>query len=420
MKRFLAILVAAAFLVVPLKAAASPWAIVAAMVGSDADGRDALYTVDLGGSRPKVYGPFLQGEFNTTFSSGVLDVVMLRDHRTALVSSFGDMRVFRVDVSNPRRPVITGAVDLVFDTFDIDDNPVTYTMFAEDIAVSRDNTVAIVTDGGLSSYVAFIDLATFTLNGIQYIDDLSDPLNPVGRDAQAVAIGRDNKTVLLADYLGGKIHYGKLQWSKDSIYDIKSIYLCDDIDPLDENNCLGTQAWPVNVEISPDGKTALVASAFTGTVHALRIRGAGVVEPGRSFFIGDLPGPDALNPDPGGNQSIVFSPSGASAYVSMQILPDITDPVNPVERRNRLAELRIRKPGKATKLARTYRLISKGAGQFFGVDTIAISADGSLLLASNATSFGTVNALALVRLRTRKTTAVKLPVGAVPTGVAFK
>ena len=121
------------------------------------------------------HGPFLAGQLGTE-GGGRFDVVFTPDARTALISNFGDNRVFLVNVSNPLSPSLITSVTLPF--------------FAEDMDISADGKYALVTDGGFSSMVAAINLLSPT-------QVMSAQLGSA--QAQAVEIAPDG-TVILADY----------------------------------------------------------------------------------------------------------------------------------------------------------------------------------------------------------------------------
>mgnify|MGYP001809658949 FL=1 len=424
----------AAVIALPNLAQADPWAIVASGFTDDTQGdvRDAIYSIDIGkNGSPKVYGPFLQGELGES-SNDIFDVAVLPNHTEALVTLFGASRVLRINISNPKKPVVTGAVDLTYDTVDENGDPVTYGLFAEDIAVSPDGSLAIVSDGGFSPYLAFIDLKEFKLKSIQLlqVDDPASPGDKISIYANACAIASDNKTVLLADYYNSSVSYGKLQWSKDSLYDIKSLFLCDQVDPADATICLGTQSAPVNIAISPNGKTAIVASASAtldpagastpagGLVNVLQITSPGVVVAGKSFILDGLPVNDNLNAGgPGGNQSVAFG-SNTWAYVLTQ--PSYDD-VNSQVRKNRLAKLKITAPGKGKVVnSNLAPLASEGTSQLFGVDTLDVGASNRYILTSNPTQSGGTNILTLIDQNANKLTGVPLRADAIPVGVAFK
>jgi DNA-binding beta-propeller fold protein YncE len=353
----------------------------------------SLHTIDCSASPPAVYGPFLQGQLGVN-TDAALDVVILKDRRSALVSTFGAMTVSRIDLSDPTNPVVTGTVLL--------DDGQGNTLFAEDIEVTRDGKLALVTDGGLASAVAFIDLGTFTLKSLF-------PL-PAGMSAQAVAIAR-NGTVLLADYSSGKVHSGRINETGDGLADLNSITLCDA--EVIGDVCQGNLARPVNIAISPNGKTALVANAFGGVVNVLKITGPGQVEPGAPFFLEGLPGGTLADPA-GGQQSISFR-TGKNAYVVSMVAPD---PVTTDPNKNLLSWIRIGRPGTASvRETGMVELLFEGTGAFFGVDVLAVK--GRYAVAGCTVSFGEGNSVAFIDLKTHSVTPVPLNNNGLPFGVAL-
>jgi hypothetical protein len=320
-------------------------------------------------------------------------------------------------------------------------------MFAEDIAVAPNGSFAIVSDGGFSPYLAFINLRTFKLSKIQKtaIPNPNAPNDPT-KDrilyAQAVAITPDSKTVLFADYGNRQIHSGRVNATMDGLTKFRSLFLCTNVDPADPKSCLGTSAWPVNVSIASDGQTAVVATASArrlrsggtevpvdGVVAALRINPlSGQVTKGKPFFVSGLPRRDAITPPlpagPGGNQSVVIAPGGQT-YVLTQPTglvddPDSDDPLDLVNRRNILARLKIVSPGKVVLNNSKYKsLWSRGTSQLFGVDNLALSSDGQWLVTSNPSTGVATNVLTVVNTGSGQKHEVRLPYEAIPLGVAI-
>jgi len=80
---------------------AAPWAVM-----TDPP-RGRIVTLDLSTTPATVYGPFLEGQLGNT-NGLTLDVAVTPDGQTALISNFGDSSVYRVNISNPTNPVVTG------------------------------------------------------------------------------------------------------------------------------------------------------------------------------------------------------------------------------------------------------------------------------------------------------------------------
>lgn len=457
----------AATLSLPVGAVAAPWAIAATKFTETdacekglADCRDGIYTIDLGPWTPRVYGPFLQNQLPlevevdpptdpptyTYINTNLLDVAVRPWSNEVLVSSFDTQEVLRIDVSNPWNPKLTGRLKMEYDTGMLDDSeppePVIYSFFAEDISITPDGKTAIVSDGGFTPYLGFIDLKQFQLKNIQKLE-YDDPLNPgetLPYYAQANAIAPDNKTVLFVDYSGAKIHYGQLNASRDAVNGIQTILSCsqpDPLSPLDPAKCLGMLGIPVNVTISPPswfGSTAIVNLAWVsdpsweegsrqdGYVNVLKISPFGQVTPGTPFFVGGLPSDKTLtdNFSAGGNQSTAFAFCDKAYVLTQPINDDNPDPENnPYP--NILAELRVLAPGQVRVIKSNFaELASLGTGQLFGVDTLAASPLTRFVIASNPVYTEGINKLTLVDriFGTKKT--ITLRDNAIPVGVQIK
>jgi DNA-binding beta-propeller fold protein YncE len=159
----------------------------------------------------------LAGELGSTHGS-LLDVAITHDGKTAIVSNFGDSRVFFIDISGGfnAAPTILGSSRTK--------------ILAEDLAITPDDKYVLVTDGAFANNIAVIDIAA---------RQLISPNNLGWRYAQAVAITPDGQTVLTADYWNGYVHAFTLR-SDGIIIHKKSIRV--------------VPFWPINVAISPDGK----------------------------------------------------------------------------------------------------------------------------------------------------------------------
>ncbi|HEY5998402.1 MAG TPA: hypothetical protein VI078_03765 [bacterium] len=446
MKRAVCALVMAAVLVLPAMAPAAPWAIVAAnfnpadAAGPYYDEREGIFTVDLGTSPPHVYGPFLQGVLTDTAGSQVLDVAMLPNGRDALLSNFGDQKIYKISFSDPKNPAYGGELRMRWDTGTVDpitSEPIIYSFYAEDIAVARDGSFAIVSDGGFSPYLGFVNPTTFRLKKIQKTVSGAITIN-----SNAVAISPDGKTVLTVDYFAGKVYSARVNATKDGLTNFRSLFLCDNVDPIDRTKCLGTMGRPVNVTISPDGMTALVALAsaskdptgvntpVSGRVAVLRIDPAtGRIFKGAPFWVAGIPARDSLTPPlpsgPGGNQSVAITPDGARAFVLTQPIgevddPNSDDPLVKINRINMLAQLRVTGPGRAALVSAKYKaLSSRGASQLFGVETLAVDGTGRWAIVGNPTFSDATNILTGVNLMTGAKVSITLPHEAIPIGVAF-
>lgn len=352
---------------------AAPWAVVA-----DAPAGQ-IGMIDFGTPTPTVYGPFLRDQLGDT-NGLVLDVAVTPDGKKALVSNFGMQEVHCIDISSPTHPVSLGYVSNHFE--------------AEDIAIAPNGQFALVTDGGASPNIGVIDFNAFRTSDVVY----SYTYHMTSGMAQAVAIAPDNQTVIVASYLG-KIIYG-LACSTGLVSELVHI----PCGPSGKPHC------PINIAISPDGKTVLVANTGTNAINVYRIVSPGVVVTGETPTV-------SLGAPVNSAQSIAFSPSGDRAYVLRNgvIDPDGPDP----QAAQILGWLSINGPGNVTvDGADVARLLGEGTSQLFGVDTLAASPDGKWILAGNPTISGAANRLALVSALN----FAVLPLDArmeIPLGVAF-
>ncbi len=305
---------------------------------------------------------YLKGVFG---SGGLLDVAITSDGKTALVSNFGSSSIFFLDISQgvSVEPTILGVVSVG--------------MFAEDIAITPDNKFALVTDGGLSSQISVVDIENMMLVFTK---------NLGGKDAQAIAIAPDGETVVVADYLGGRIHVllleptGVLRYSESH-----------SVIPL----------WPVNISISPDGKTIIVPTAFQKIIPVLGVSST----PGQLYNYGYIVIPK------GGSQSCVFSADGTKAY--------LLNNQNSGQGGTQILIMDVTGPGQVSYTGTSIQVEpTRGSGQFFGVDTMAMDPSGKYLYLTNPTSFGVVAEVSVIDLETN-TQILSIPTVGIPTGIAF-
>jgi len=302
-----------------------------------------------------LHGPYLKSLLGT---GGVIAVAITHNGRTAVISDFGGAQLHFVDLSAKfdGPPVKLGTCNL--------------TIFAEDLAITPNDKYVLVTDGGLSSRILVVDITTMTIAG---------GANCGGGDAQAIAVSPDGETVLAADYLGGALHVFKMDPDTGMLMRQYSIY--EGILP----------AWPVNVTISPDGRTAVMVTAFRAYAITLRIDGPGAVT-----VTGQVP----LTIED--SQTAVFSPDGKHLYIRDWI---------------RVAEFKVTGPGMIEPTGRVIWLTERGTGQFYGVNTMAIDPSGTTLYITNPTSFGTANIIDVLDVGTF--TATTMESDRVPTGIDF-
>jgi len=315
----------------------------------------------------QVVGP-LGDRLMGTRDGQIFDIAVTPDGKTAMVSNFGDSLVSFWDVTYPAVPVYLGGLLIGH--------------FAEDMAVTHDGKYVLVTDGGFSSVVTVIEI-----NSRKVVYD--KPNLPGYLNAVAVA---PNGTVLGADYFQGMIHvmtiddYGQITW-------VKSIN--------ERPYSQGFGARPVNIEISPDGQTAITAIAGDTVAEVLWIQGKGQVT--HTTFITGL----CRN-----TQSIVFSDDGKYAY-GIHNFYDIAKS----NEQFRLSKIRIDGPGQATlENPEAYWAHPGGTSQLFGVDCMAY-VDGKIYL-GNPTVSGATFFAQQIDLSTGNVTKIVGPHGSfLPTGL---
>ena len=330
-------------------------------------------------------GPFLKGQLGSE-GGGLFDVAITPNASMALISNFGDSRVNFVSLLNPAAPVFLGSVNIGF--------------FAEDIAITGDGKWALVTDGGFSSAIAVLNLATRRVASVQIIP---------GAYFNAVAVSPDGQTVLCADYFSGGINVLKMNPATGGLTYVKY---------------MSTFPYrPVNVSISPDGRTALASNVgdftyppppdeppeppdpddFPANATIFRIDGPGLV-----YSSGYVPMPAV---EVHGGQSIAFSRKGTRAFYSTNRFYEwvwVVDPDDPdggywnTIEDYEIQILTVTGPGKVVHSGRTVRLPYDTTSQLFGVDTLAVDPLDNYLYVSNASVSGAVPYVAVINLWTYK------------------
>jgi len=305
--------------------------------------------------------PLLKGYLGS-YGGGLLDVAITPDGQQAIVSNFGDSMIHFIDISGGvgAEPVLLGDAWVGF--------------FAEDLAITPNGKYVLVTDGGLASQIAVIDINARV--AVFY-------KNLGSRDAQAVAISPDGQTVIVADYLGGEIHTLLLD-QENGMLTFHSTY-----------NIL--PSWPTNVSISPDGRTVIIPCAFRSSIPVFDL-----YAPGYLAFTGWLSLPSY------GGQTCVFSPDGSKAYYGANSVQGTWVHV-----------LNVTGPGVVSVSGTSIDISpNRGTGQYFGLETMAIEPGGNYLYYTNPTSFGGVAEVSVVDLNTN-TQIMYFQGTGTPSGIAF-
>ncbi len=279
------------------------------------------------------YGPFLSGQLGGTGEgSGVnLGCVITPDGRTAVISSFDDHVLYFIDLSNPTNPVLLGSTPVDF-------RP-------EDMDVTPDGKFVLVTDGGAANKIVCVNVSTRSV---------AQDLN-LDNGAQAVAISSDGQTVLAADYDRMKV----LVFLLNPATGILSL-----------QNTINLSTNPINITISPDGKTAVAVSEGGSKILTIN-------SPGNVSLVGDLPD------DPGNLQSCVFNNDGSKAYFLQYGEGESVFIYN------------VSSSGVFSYSGTEIPLFYSVGSSFYGINQIALDASGQYLFVNNYANPGAVEEIDL-------------------------
>ncbi len=326
-----------------------------------------------------VGAPLFDGQLGSE-GGGLFDVVISANGKRAAVSNFGDSKVFFIDFTNPASPQLIGVVRLPF--------------FAEDLAITPDGKYLLCTDGGFSSRVAVIEFATQTV--------ATDFRMTGGRNANAVEIAADGRTVFTVDYFSGKVQIlilnpatGALSYGKLFILDGAHLPAGVALPPDFRKAQFFDR--PVNVSISPNGKTAVIADANMDQIVVFRIDSPWNVT--MTQITGTYPRiPQYSLPWPtfvAHGQSFAFTPDGKKLYGLIQYVRTWLD------QRTEVAVYDVVGPGK---LKPTYVTIpitpTRGTSQLFGVDCMAVDPSGRFLYVTNPTLSGGQKVISIIKVAT--------------------
>ena len=345
MKKLFGFLIFIAFLGSP--AFAGPWGIVVNVISRN------IQTIDLGQTPPKVYGPFLTGSLGT--SGEILDVAVTPDSNYALIANFGGHKVYRIDISDPTNPVLAGTLTVG-------------SFYPEDIAISPNGQFAVISDGSFNRELAFINLSSFS-NYSLYTMTSSNLY------AQAVAIGGDNSTIIICDYYTKRIVYGRVNASLTGL--------------VSESN-YPSDGYPINITISPDGATVLIANPDGNLVGVYQITAPGTLVPGSTPKVTGF----HERPD-----SIAFSPDGKKAYVVCSASGPLST----------FSWLQINGPGNVTMGGeRVATLYAYSGAEYFGIDSLAVAPAGNYAIVGNPSSnTDSRNRASLINLSNYQATAIE-------------
>ena len=313
---------------------------------------------------------YLGGQLGS-YGGGLFDVVITPDGKTAVVSNFGDSRIFCIDISGGFNtpPTILCNIKIPF--------------FAEDIAITKDGKYAVVTDGGFSNRAAVIGF----FNGHCYL--LKN--NPLGANKYANAVDIiwcDNiqrYCVVFADYFQGKVHaYTMQDDGEGTLVFNKSVHVLP--------------CRPVNVAISPDAKTVIAVDAGGPFCVVLSFDNQCVMYKSK---IVQMPFRNG--------QSCVFNKAGTKAYYLSNSQVGGTQ----------VEVLNVNGPGDVSVYGTNIKVTpTRGTSQLFGVDTIALDPSEQYLYVANPTVSGGKARVSVIDLNVNAQVDY-LPAKGIPVGIAF-
>ena len=334
------------------------------------------------------------------------DLAMTRDGRQALISNLGDYKIFFVDLSSGT-PAVSGMVKIDF--------------YPEDIAIDPTNEWALVSGVGFSTRIAVLHIPsrTWVPAGVDAVTgdpcsfnliidpgDVDDPDDDVTGTANGVAIAADGRTVVLSDFYGNSLHVCLFDPLTGGLAYRQSVKLWKY--GTDETAAFPFPYYPINVAISPDGRTVLAANLFRSTYP-------GDPDPDAFFegcnipvFTIDQPGHIVRHPDVilpfriTLGQTIVFSPDGRRAYLESCYADDPPPGYDPnlFWLYQEVQALTVSGPGQVRHSGSVRTPTRRANNGFFGVDIMAITPDGNFLYVTNPATFEASPVIDVINLRT--------------------
>jgi len=339
---------------------------------------------------------------------GRFDVVINQAGTLAAVSNFGDSTVYFVNLSSGT-PVVDGKVDIDF--------------FAEDLVMDPSEQWLLVTDGGFSPVIARIHIPTRTLVPFMtdddddpstpdvpgpwrfpsiLVDDDHDPSTPdveaPAGYANAIAVAADGRTVVCADYFQGNALVVLLDPATGNLTYRQRFELWRE--GTGRTDPYPFMYRPVNVSISPDGRTVLFANASDCLItpddsdpddpnqhlEGCNIGVLRIDSPGQCTRMPDVIMPYSVK----GGQSIAFSRDGGRAYYETIYWPlnAAEDAFNANGIHQEIQVLSVNGPGLVTRSGAIPTPTIRGTSQLFGVECLATSPDGNFLYVTNPTVSG--------------------------------
>jgi DNA-binding beta-propeller fold protein YncE len=220
-------------------------------------------------------------ESTVNIGSDVIDVAVSPDGTTAAVSSFSAARVTFVDLTS-QPPAIVGAVSVP--------------LAAEAVAFTPDGKFVVVTDGGGSTSVVSINVATKTI-----ASTLSLPVA-----AEGVGITVNNQVLIVA-----------FDQNQIRILNISSAGI------LSDAGAVSPGVNPINVAASPNGQIALTANFGSANLGILRLSGGSFISAGS--VLNGFSEPQSVSFLANGTAAFTLSCAGQIARANIDAAGVITD-----------------------------------------------------------------------------------------------
>jgi hypothetical protein len=216
---------------------------------------DSLYLIN--NRTNEVYGPFFRDQLTTLDKNGkplggdIFDVAITPDGKTALISSPTKKMIHFIWLANPAVPAYLGSLKLDISGYDI--------------AITADSQYALVASSGEARSIYSINIAAqklayeLVLPTIGYEEKYGYPIYGTGCAIAAAS----NGVVVVADSKNGAVHALKLRSNGALTYTSTVQYFLSKTGEVSQTKTTESQSIiPMNVVISPDGKTVLVSDTL--------------------------------------------------------------------------------------------------------------------------------------------------------------
>ena len=315
-------------------------------------GQDNNYAICLLDAKNLVtYGPYLKNQFGSSETVSLLDVVLDKKGKIAIVSSETTTdpgRVYFISVAKVANPAILSSVNTTFPSVDV--------------ALTPNGKFALVAGCPYVNKIASINVKTRTL-----VQELT---LPSGYYTNAVAVAKDNQTVVTADSVGKAIDYFLLD-PKTGVLTRKG-------------RRTAVAANPMKIVISPDGKTVFALSqsvdqATSGFGNLYQITAPGAVTDRTQR----VPAPSA---DLYRGHGAVFSKDGKKLYVLGSLEADGDGFYQHV-----IYVFNVTAPGTVVDSGisiKIYNFFNQSQNSNPGADSMALTPEGNFIFISNHQLYG--------------------------------